>query len=125
VPFVSVDGFGSEYLAQSDMPILKAMIASEIYVEVADVLPSVTNVNNASIVTASLPAEHGITGNYYYDPATKAGTFMESSEFRLRPTIFEQARSCGVRTAFVTSMEKLMSPSRGADFTVAACAGIG
>ena len=120
VLFVSVDGFGPEYLAQSDMPNLKAMIQSGIYVEGADVIPSVTNVNNASIVTGSFPSEHGITGNYYYDPSTKAGTFMESPEFLLRPTIFEQARSRGIRSAFVTSKEKLMFLSRGADFAVAA-----
>ena len=120
VLFVSVDGFGPEYLAQSDMPNLKAMIQSGIYVEGADIIPSVTNVNNASIVTGSFPSEHGITGNYYYDPATKAGTFMELPEFLLRPTIFEQARSRGIRSAFVTSKEKLMFLSRGADIAVAA-----
>ena len=120
VLFVSVDGFGPEYLAQSDMPNLKAMMASGVYVEGADVIPSVTNVNNASIVTGSFPSEHGITGNYYYDPSTKAGTFMESPEFLLKPTIFEQARSRGIRSAFVTSKEKLMFLSRGADVAVAA-----
>jgi phosphonoacetate hydrolase len=120
VLFVSVDGFGPEYLTLSDMPNLKAMIASGIYVEGADVIPSVTNVNNASIVTGSFPSEHGITGNYYYDPSTRAGTFMESPEFLLRPTIFERARSSGIRSAFVTSKEKLMFLSRGADFAVAA-----
>ena len=120
VLFVSVDGFGPDYLAQSDMPNLKAMMRSGVYVEGADVIPSVTNVNNASIVTASFPSEHGITGNYYYDPRTKAGTFMESPEFLLMPTIFENARSRGIRSAFVTSKEKLMFLSRGADFAVAA-----
>jgi len=120
VLFVSVDGFGPEYLAQSDMPNLKEMMGSGVYVEGADIMPSVTNVNNASIVTASFPSEHGITGNYYYDPATESGTFMESPEFLLRPTIFEQARGRGIRSAFVTSKEKLMFLSRGADFAVAA-----
>ena len=120
VLFVSVDGFGPEYLAQSDMPNLKAMMRSGLYVEGADVIPSVTNVNNASIVTGSFPSEHGITGNYYYDPGTKTGTFMEAPEFLLKPTMFEQARSRGIRSAFVTSKEKLMFLSRGADFAVAA-----
>jgi phosphonoacetate hydrolase len=115
-----VDGFGPEYVAESDMPNLKEMIRSGTYLEGTGIIPSVTNVNNASIITGSLPEEHGITGNYFYDPATKSGTFMESEEFLLRPTLFDRARSLGIRTAFVTSKEKLMFLSRGADFAVAA-----
>ena len=32
------------------------------------VIPSVTNVNNVSIVTGSHPDAHGITSNYWYRP---------------------------------------------------------
>jgi phosphonoacetate hydrolase len=118
VLFMCVDGFGPEYLAQSDMPNLKEMIRSGMHVEGRGVIPSVTNVNNACLVTASLPNEHGITGNYFYDRATREGAFMEEEEFLLRPTMFEQARSRGIRSAFVTSKAKLMFLSRGADFAV-------
>jgi phosphonoacetate hydrolase len=45
---------------------------------------------------------------------------MESPEFLLRPTLFEEARRRGIRTGFVTSKEKLMFLSRGADHAVAA-----
>ncbi len=120
VLFMCVDGFGPDYLAQSDMPNLREMMRAGTYVEGTGVLPSLTNVNNASLITGSLPAEHGITGNYYYDRRTKEGTFMESADFLLRPTLFELARSRGIRTAFVTSKEKLMFLGRGADFAVAA-----
>ena len=120
VLFVCIDGFGPEYVAQSDMPNLREMMRAGTYVEGTGIIPSLTNVNNASILTGSFPGEHGITGNYYYDRTTKQGTFMESAEFLLRPTIFERARNQGMRTAFVTSKEKLMFLSRGADFAVAA-----
>jgi phosphonoacetate hydrolase len=100
------------------MPNLKEMIRSGMHVEGRGVIPSVTNVNNACLVTASLPNEHGITGNYFYDRATREGAFMEEEEFLLRPTMFEQARSRGIRSAFVTSKAKLMFLSRGADFAV-------
>ena len=69
------------------------------YVEGAGVIPSVTNVNNTSILTESLPEDHGITGNYFYDRASRAGTFMESEEFLLRPTIFDKAKAQGLRPA--------------------------
>lgn len=120
VLFVCVDGFGPDYLQQSDMPNLKQMIEAGLYVEGAGVIPSVTNVNNTSIVTESLPEDHGITGNYFYDRASRAGTFMESEEFLLRPTIFDKAKSRGIKTGFVTSKEKLMFLSRSADLAVAA-----
>ena len=120
VLFVCADGFGPEYLRQSDMPNLKQMIQSGVYVEGAGVIPSVTNVNNTSILTESLPEDHGITGNYFYDRASRAGTFMESEEFLLRPTIFDKAKAQGIKTGFVTSKEKLMFLSRSADLAVAA-----
>ena len=120
VLFVCVDGFGPEYLQESDMPNLEAMIRAGTHVEATGVIPSLTNVNNASILTSSFPEDHGITGNYYYDRSTGAGTFMESADFLLRPTLFERAQEMGVRTAFVTSKEKLMFLSRGADYAVAA-----
>ncbi len=120
VLFACLDGFGPDYLAESEMPNLKEMIRSGSYVEGTGIVPSLTNVNNASILTGSFPSEHGITGNYYYDRATREGTFMESAEFLLRPTLFETAQSLGIRTAFVTSKAKLMFLSRGADFAVTA-----
>ena len=120
VLFITVDGFGTDYVQQSDMPNLKRMIEAGTYVEGRGMIPSLTNVNNASILTASFPEDHGITGNYYYDRNTGTGTFMESADFLLRPTIFEKARDRGIQTAFVSSKEKLMFLSRGADFAVAA-----
>ena len=121
VLFICVDGFGPDYLKQSDMPTMKRMVQAGTYVEGASIIPSVTNVNNASIVTASFPRDHGITGNYYYDRTTGKGTYMESAEFLLRPTIFERAKKRRIKTAFVTSKEKLKTlVSRGADFAVSA-----
>ena len=120
VLFICVDGFDPSYVHQSDMPNLKRMMQAGTYFEGRGIIPSLTNVNNSSIVTASFPEDHGITGNYYYDRTTGTGTFMESAEFLLRPTIFERARARGIKTALVTSKEKLMFLSRGADFAVAA-----
>ncbi len=92
-----------------------------IYIEGSGVIPSVTNVNNASIATASFPEDHGITGNYYYDRASGKEHYMESAEFLLRPTLFELAAQRGLKSALVTSKEKLKKLlSRGADLAVSA-----
>jgi phosphonoacetate hydrolase len=118
---ILVDGFAPEYLNQSDMPNLKRMCKEGGYKVGSSVIPSVTNVNNASLVTSSFPADHGITTNYQYDRKTKAFSEMESSEFLLRPTIFEKARKIGLRTALVTSKDKVRTLcARGANIAISA-----
>ena len=107
VLFVCMDGCDPRYLAHSDVPNLKRMMQHGMYKEGRSMMPSVTNVNNASIATMTFPREHGITANYYYDRVTKQATYMESRDFLLRPTIFEKARTLGYRTAFVSSKDKL------------------
>ena len=102
---ILMDGFGPEYLEKSDMPNLKSLGRKGGYKVGSSVIPSVTNVNNASVVPHA-PKDHGITTNYRYDRKTKKFSEMESSEFLLRPTIFEMARKLGLRTALVTSKDK-------------------
>jgi phosphonoacetate hydrolase len=121
VLFICMDGCDPDYLKHSDVPNLKRMMQSGMYREGRCVMPSVTNVNNSSIATATFPNEHGITGNYYYDRVTQRGTYMESPEFLLRPTIFEKARAQGYRTAFISSKDKLRELLRkGADLAASA-----
>jgi len=119
--FICMDGCDPEYLKHSDIPNLRRMMGSGMYREGQCVMPSVTNVNNSSIATACFPREHGITGNYFYDRSTGKGTYMESPEFLLRPTIFEKARAHGYRTAFLCSKDKLRELIRkGADLAASA-----
>jgi phosphonoacetate hydrolase len=118
---ILVDGFGPEYLEKSEMPNLKSLGKRGGLKTGSSVIPSVTNVNNASLVTGCFPEEHGITTNYQYDRRTKAFSEMESSEYLLRPTIFEKARKFGLRTALVTSKDKVRTLcARGADLAVSA-----
>ena len=115
------DGFGPEYLERSDMPNLKRMIASGHHKTGKGVIPSVTNVNNASLVTSCFPDEHGITTNFFFDPKTGESREMESAEYLLRPTLFEKARKRGWKTALVTTKDKVrMLCARGADFGISA-----
>jgi phosphonoacetate hydrolase len=60
VLLILVDGLGPDYVAQSDMPNLRRLAAEGFYAMGKGILPSVTNVNNASVVTASFPEEHGV-----------------------------------------------------------------
>jgi phosphonoacetate hydrolase len=118
---VLVDGFGPQYFDKSDMPNLRRLAGRGGYKVAQTVIPSVTNVNNASLVTGSFPKDHGITTNFYFDRKTGRSFMMESSEFLLRPTIFERARKLGWRTALVTSKDKVRTLcARGADLQVSA-----
>src|SRR6202051_194121 len=67
---VMFDGFGLDYLAQSDMPTLRRWQRDGLFKEVKGMVPSVTNANNSSICCGVFPEEHGITGNFYFDQRT-------------------------------------------------------
>jgi phosphonoacetate hydrolase len=108
VLFVCVDGCGPEYIQASDVPNLRRMIGAGAYVEGTDMVPTVTNINVASLVTGTFPSEHGITANYIYNRASGKNEFMEAPALLLRPTIFEKARRNGYRTAFVCVKDKLL-----------------
>jgi phosphonoacetate hydrolase len=115
------DGFGPEYLAASDMPALKHIAAAGGVKTGNGMMPSVTNVNNASLVTGCFPDEHGITTNFYYDPATGMAEEMKSPRFLLRPTILQKASQRGWKTAIVSSKDKVRTLcSRGAAVAVSA-----
>ena len=105
--FACVDGLDPRYIEQSDVPNLRRMMAEGAYDVGSSVIPSVTNVNNSSIATASFPEEHGITTNYFFDRKTRQGTFMETSDFLLRPTLFVKAREMGWKTAIISAKHKI------------------
>ena len=116
-----LDGFGPDYLAQSDMPVLRQVAAKGFAVTGRALLPSVTNVNTVALVTGAFPREHGVTGNAYYDPGEGAGGLMEAGHFVQAPTIFTEARAAGWRTALVTAKAKLQGLlGRGADLRISA-----
>jgi phosphonoacetate hydrolase len=117
---ILIDGGDPQYFDHTEVPNLRRIGASGFWVQGSCVIPSVTNVNNASVMTASLPCEHGITGNFCYDPATGDGTYMESADFLARETLFQRAKRLGMSTALFTSKVKLKRLlERSADIAVA------
>jgi phosphonoacetate hydrolase len=118
---VMMDGFGPEYLQASEMPNLKAMISHGFYKTVRACVPTVTNVNNASICTGTWPAVHGITANSYFDLASRQEHYMDRAEMMLAPTLFEWAGKAGHRSALLTAKVKTIRLlNAGADVAVAA-----
>ncbi|MFZ0215441.1 MAG: alkaline phosphatase family protein [Candidatus Dormiibacterota bacterium] len=116
-----LDGFGQDYADAQPLPTLNAIRDQGGSTLVKAMMPSVTNTNNVSIACGVPPAVHGITGNFYFDPETGTGDYMEDQAFVLAPTVIERARDRGVRSALLTSKEKTVRLlGRGADLAVAA-----
>lgn len=103
---IMMDGFGEEYYRNSEMPTLNEMEKKGLYKTVPSLMPSVTNVNNAAIITGFTADLNGITGNVFLDPATGKEEYTEDPKQLLVPTIFELARNAGVRSILFSCKTK-------------------
>lgn len=70
-------------------------------------VPTVTNVNNVSIITGEYPAEHGVFTNCYYEVEEDREVYMESPEMIKSETIFEKASRSGLKSVLITVKDKL------------------
>jgi phosphonoacetate hydrolase len=121
VVLVMLDGFGRDYLEESPMPVLKGLMAREFSKTVRAVMPSVTNVNNASIACGVWPDAHGITGNSFFDETKRDAEYMESAAYLRCPTIFQRAAERGLKSALLTAKKKTVALlSRGTEVALAA-----
>lgn len=113
---ICIDGCGPDYLEE-----VTFFGKSGYFFEGNSVVPTVTNVNNVSILTGKHPDEHGITSNYYYDRVTGKEVFMESSKFVRAKTLLEWGTENSLKTALLTSKDKLRTlVSRGAKISFSA-----
>src|SRR6266849_4660524 len=111
VVVVCIDGSEPEYfergLAAGTTPALARFQREGVYRLARSVVPSFTNPNNLSIVTGAPPAVHGISGNYFYDPATGQEVMMNDPKFLRCETILAALSHAGARVAVVTAKDKL------------------
>ena len=116
---ITVDGYDPEYIEACKAPNLMALAKQGFYRVGKSMMPSVTNVNNVSIVTGEYPAVHGISSNYRMVRETGEDIYMESGEYILSETLFQRARKKGARTILSTSKDKLRTLlSEGADVAI-------
>jgi phosphonoacetate hydrolase len=118
---ICIDGCSPDYLRHADTPTLDELMAGGLYREVKAMVPTVTNVNNVSIVTGVYPETHGITANYYRDRRTGQAVYMETADFLLGETVFEWCRHRGMSSAVLTVKDKLRTLlTRGASLSISA-----
>lgn len=104
---ICIDGFDPEYLDACDMPNLREMGRRGFSTIGQCMMPSVTNVNNVSILTASYPETHGICSNYWYRGGGEEGVYTESADYILAETFLQRAGRRGMDTLLATSKDKL------------------
>ena len=116
---ITVDGYDPEYIDACDAPNLMELARKGFYRVGKSMMPSVTNVNNVSIVTGEYPSAHGISSNYRMVRETGQDIYMESGEYILSETFFQRAKKMGARTILSTSKDKLRTLlSDGADVAI-------
>ena len=104
---IMVDGLDPEYLESCSTPFLRQLAEDGFMVEGNAMVPTVTNVNNVSLITGSYPQTHGITTNYWFNRETGSELYMESGEFIKNETMFQRAETQGARSLVVTAKDKL------------------
>ncbi len=118
---ILIDGGDPAYFEASPTPNLDRIEGEGARFIVSCQMPSVTNVNNVSMICGAPPAAHGITANYFLNPETGEEVYMESGDFVLSPTLMEMGRTAGRKTAVLASKQKLCDMiGKGAETVVTA-----
>ena len=104
-----IDGCAPEYITPEFAPNVHRLARQYGFAKtVKAVVPTVTNVNHASILSGQFPSVTGMVGNYYYNPATGEEGFIEEKGFMKAETLLQAYRRHGLKTAFLTVKGKLL-----------------
>lgn len=103
-----IDGCPTDYITPETTPNLYRLGQDGFLKTVLSAMPSVTNVNHATILTGDFPARHRVVGNYYYDRATGAHGFIESSHHMKADSILDLWARQGRSTALLTVKGKVL-----------------
>ena len=118
---ILIDGGDPAYFEASPTPNLDRIEGEGARFIVSCQMPSVTNVNNVSMICGAPPSAHGITANYFLNPETGEEVYMESGDFVRAPTLMEMGRASGRKTAVLASKQKLCDMiGKGAEAVVTA-----
>ena len=103
----SAPAYHLEAIKAGRMPWLAKAISRGADLRADCVIPSFTNPNNLSIVTGAPPSVHGISGNFFFDPASGAEVMMNDPKFLRAETLFAAFQKAGAKIVVVTAKDKL------------------
>jgi phosphonoacetate hydrolase len=111
VVVVLIDGGEPAYLdaaiARGLLPHIRRFMHDGFVSVALGAMPSFTNPNNVSVITGVPPSLHGISGNFFLNPATGQETMMDQPEFLRADSILARFSELGARVAAVTAKNKL------------------
>ena len=111
VVVVLIDGGDPAYvndgLAQGLLPHFQTFMNDGFASVALGAMPSFTNPNNVSVITGVPPSVHGISGNFFLNPATGQETTMDQPEFLRADSILAKFSEHGARVVAITAKNKL------------------
>ncbi len=111
VVVVCIDGgdpaYFQQFLKEGAIPNIARFIKQGFSTVADGTVPSFTCPNNMSIITGTPASKHGISGNFYLDPATGKAVVMSGPELLRGDTILCQFARAGARVVSITAKDKL------------------
>jgi phosphonoacetate hydrolase len=111
VVVVLIDGGDPAYIhagfAQGLLPHFRQFMHDGFAAVALGAMPSFTNPNNVSVITGVPPSVHGISGNFFLNPATGQETMMDQPEFLRADSILAAFSERGAKVAAITAKNKL------------------
>jgi phosphonoacetate hydrolase len=111
VVVILIDGGDPAYvhagLAQGVLPNFKRLMTEGFASIAVGAMPSFTNPNNLSVITGVPPSVHGISGNFFLNPATGQEQMMDQPEFLRADSILAKFSQGGAKVVAITAKDKL------------------
>ncbi len=111
VVVILIDGGDPSYvntgLSQGLLPNFKKLMTDGFVSVALGAMPSFTNPNNISVITGVTPSFHGISGNYFLNPATGQEAMMDQPEFLRADSILAKFSEQGAKVVALTAKDKL------------------
>ncbi|MBO0799579.1 MAG: phosphonoacetate hydrolase [Blastocatellia bacterium] len=108
---ILIDGGDPAYvhagLAQGVLPNFKRLMTEGFASIAVGAMPSFTNPNNISVITGVPPSVHGISGNFFLNPATGQEQMMNQPEFLRADSILAKFSQNGAKVVAITAKDKL------------------
>jgi len=111
VVVILIDGGDPSYvntgLSQGLLPNFKKIMTDGFVSVALGAMPSFTNPNNISVITGVPPSFHGISGNFFLNPATGQEAMMDQPEFLRADSILAKFSEQGAKVVALTAKDKL------------------
>jgi phosphonoacetate hydrolase len=111
VVVILIDGGDPAYvrdgLARNLLPNFHRLMTQGFAAIAQGAMPSFTNPNNISVITGVPPSVHGISGNFFLNPATGQEAMMDQPEFLRADSILAKFSQNGAKVVAITAKNKL------------------